>query len=220
MATPSYPLRRKSPRPFASRLVIMVKEPVAGRVKTRLGRGIGTVGATAIYRAMLSTLVARLGNDRRWETFLAVSPDAACVSHMFPVGTLRVPQGSGDLGRRMQSLFDGLPPGPVVIIGSDIPAIDPEDIATAFRELGRNNAVFGPSSDGGYWLIGLKRLPRIPRAFAHVRWSSENALVDTKLHLAGLRIAHLRVLDDVDTIEDLKLQRPLVGRRVMPPTQC
>jgi len=57
----------------------------------------------------------------------------------------------------MQRLFERLPPGPVIIIGSDIPAIRAGHIAEAFKLIGRGDAVFGNATDGGYWLVGLRR---------------------------------------------------------------
>jgi glycosyltransferase A (GT-A) superfamily protein (DUF2064 family) len=117
-------------------------------------------------------------------------------------GVSRLPQGRGDLGRRMQRLFDRLPPGPVIIIGSDIPAIAPERIAEAFALLGRHDAVLGRALDGGFWLIGLKRSPRVLASFAHVRWSGPHALGDTLANLTGARVAFTATLCDVDTRED------------------
>jgi rSAM/selenodomain-associated transferase 1 len=197
-------------------LVIMVKQPIAGRVKTRLARGIGTVAATGVYRTMQSAVVARLANDRRWQTILAISPGTALRSPMLPASGARVCQGHGDLGDRMQRLVDALPPGPVVIIGTDIPAITTADIAAAFRGLGAHDAVFGPSDDGGYWLVGLKRLPRKDRVFANVRWSTANALADTRANLNSRRTAILRQLNDIDTVDDLTAQRLHAGRRILP----
>ena len=137
----------------------------------------------------------------------------------------RVPQGTGLLGDRLQRVCDVMPPGPDVIIGTDIPSITPADIAAAFRCLGSHDAVFGPSQDGGYWLIGLKRRPNVPRPFDRVRWSSQHALSDTGENLSrfksGLKIAYLRHLDDVDTVDDLAGQRPFIGRRILPtPVDC
>ena len=223
--TPSYLLPKSAGLRFAPRLVIMVKEPAAGRVKTRLARGIGAVTATMAYRAMLSSLAARLGRDRRWQTTIAVSPDCAFASRMLPQIKSRVPQGTGNLGDRLQRVFDVMPPGPVVVIGTDIPSITPADIAAAFRCLGSHHAVFGPSQDGGYWLIGLKRRPNVPRPFDRVRWSSQHALSDTGENLSrfksGFKIAYLRHLDDVDTVDDLAGQRPFIGRRILPtPVNC
>lgn len=203
-------------RRFAARLIIMVKEPVAGRVKTRLARGIGAAAATSAYRAMMTALVARLSHDQRWQTLLAVSPDEAVKSLMLPLRIRRAGQGRGDLGQRLQGIFDTLPPGPVVVIGTDIPAITRADIASAFKALGQHDAVFGPSPDGGYWLIGMKRRSRVLQPFAGVRWSSANALADTAGNLGGVSVAHLAMHDDVDTAEDLAALRPFVGRRILP----
>ena len=188
--------------PVTPTLVIMVKAPVAGQVKTRLARGIGVGAATGFYRTMLGRSVRRLGRDPRWRTLLGVTPDTSVRSPVWPKCDGLVPQGRGDLGDRMGGLFDGLPPGPIVIIGSDIPGIEPSDIAEAFKALGGHDAVLGPAPDGGYWLIGLKRHPRVPRPFSGVRWSSEHTLKDTLANLQDCRVALLRELADVDTVAD------------------
>lgn len=203
---------------FRPQLVVFVKEPQAGRVKTRLGRGIGTTRAVAFYRHTTATVLARLGADPRWRTVLAVAPDAALASRAWPASIERVGQGRGDLGQRLERVMDGLPPGPVVIIGTDIPAIRPSHIAAALKELGSADAVFGPAPDGGYWLVGLKRRPRVPRAFRSVRWSSEHALADTRANLVGGRVGMLGRLTDVDEAEDFNLAAAAVGRRILPST--
>jgi uncharacterized protein len=167
----------------------------------------------------LSNVAARLGDDRRWETTIAVAPDAGLASRLLPQTNNRAMQGSGDLGDRLQRILDCTPAGPVVVIGTDIPAITSNDIAAAFRELGSHDAVFGPSRDGGYWLIGLKRRPRVVQPFNAVRWSSEHALSDTQKNLAALRVAHLRYLDDVDTADEFLRQRGTIGRRILPSAQ-
>ena len=207
---------------FRPRLVIMVKEPRAGKTKTRLAKIIGAARATGVYRAMMASLVARLGRDTRWQTVLAVSPDEALGQAVFGRGTVRIGQGQigqgrGDLGQRLQRLADRIPAGPIMIVGTDIPAITPSAIASAFRALGRHDAVFGPSSDGGYWLVGLKRRPRVAIAFANVRWSSPHALKDTQTNFRGLSVAKIAVLDDVDDGADFAAMKHLIGRRVLPP---
>ena len=153
---------------YAKHLVIMTKSPVAGRVKRRLGREIGDVAAIRFYRTCLSHTALRLAQDRRWRTLLAIDPDRDVAAPFAPSPKIlaRVKQGDGDLGRRMLRLFSLLPPGSVIIVGSDIPAIGAEHIAQAFRLLGRNDAVLGPAGDGGYWLIGLKRMPKLLSPFA------------------------------------------------------
>ncbi len=195
-------------------LVVMVKVPEAGRVKTRLARGIGVTGATAFYRHTTAAVLARVTCPREWTTILAISPDAGLRSRMFRHTGPRCAQGRGDLGQRMQGVMDQLPPGPALIIGSDIPGITASHIRRAFAKLGSDDAVFGPAPDGGYWLVGLKRFPRVPRTFGGVRWSTEHALADTRANLAGLTIATLESLDDIDEAADLARADGGHGRRV------
>jgi rSAM/selenodomain-associated transferase 1 len=194
---------------FAQHLVIMAKSPVAGLVKRRLGREIGDVAAIRFYRSCLSHTVLRLASDPRWRAVLAVTPDKDVAARFWPsprkVGRLR--QGRGDLGQRMQRLFERLPPGPVVIVGSDIPAIRPDHVAEAFRRLAREDAVLGPAPDGGYWLIGVRRSPNVLTPFGGVRWSSAHALADTLANLNGKRIAFAVTLGDVDTGETYRVER-------------
>ncbi len=207
-------MRRWSPAPKAParrpRLVIMVKEPWPGRVKTRLGAGIGMAPAARWFRRQSLALIRRLSRDPRWETWIAVSPDReGLASRIWPPGVRRTPQGRGDLGARMGRIFRDLPPGPVVIVGADIPGVGPEDIVAAFHGLGACDAVLGPAEDGGYWLIGLARGRRgaPARLFAGVRWSTRHALADTEATLDATRVARLRTLRDVDEAADLDALR-------------
>jgi len=104
-----------------------------------------------------------------------------------------------------------LPPGPAVIVGTDIPDLSAAHVSRAFRALGDHDAVFGPAADGGYWLVGLRRSPRVPDAFSSVRWSTEHALSDTLANLVGLKVAFVETLDDVD--DGASLARWRQGRR-------
>jgi rSAM/selenodomain-associated transferase 1 len=194
----------------------MAKSPDMGRVKRRLAREIGSGAAIRFYRFCLSHTVMRLAVDPRWRTVLAVDPGRSPAMRFSPLrkGPASVPQGDGDLGRRMQLLFRRLAPGPVLIVGSDIPSISPAHIAEAFSLLGGADVVLGPAPDGGYWLVGLKRTPRVPSPFAHVRWSGPHALADTLANLKGLRVALAARLRDVDTAEDLRLERRRVERLI------
>lgn len=188
-------------------LFIMLKEPQAGRVKTRLGADLGMTRAAWWFRHQSRELIRRLSADHRWRTVIAVAPDQMGLqSRIWPKHLPKWPQGSGNLGHRMGRIFRHAPNGPVVIIGADIPNITPELINRAFRALGDHDAVFGPAPDGGYWLIGLKRGAKaIPRGlFDNVRWSSEHTLADTKVTLAGASVAFIDVLQDVDHISDLQ----------------
>jgi rSAM/selenodomain-associated transferase 1 len=222
MTGPRHPAeRQRAPRkraaPFRCRLVVMAKVPVAGSSKTRLARQIGVATATRFARQATSALLQRVAHDRRWQTILAVSPDAAVTSSYWPRGIARVAQGRGHLGHRMQRLMQHMPPGPVAIVGTDVPGITPALIAEAFHQLGRTDVVFGPAEDGGYWLMGMRRRPRLPRPFAGVRWSSEHALADTLANLKGRSIAFLATLGDVDDARDFGEHSAHFARRVPPP---
>ncbi|MGR3508489.1 MAG: TIGR04282 family arsenosugar biosynthesis glycosyltransferase [Sulfitobacter sp.] len=193
-------------------LVVMVKEPRPGRVKSRLGRDLGMTAAAWWFRHQSRALLRRV-QDPRWQVVLAVAPDhAGMTSRVWPSHLTRWPQGRGNLGDRMGRMLGTAPPGPVCIVGADIPGITATHIASAFGALGANDAVFGPAPDGGYWLIGLKRArPIPPRLFANVRWSTEHALMDTIATLPNHRIAQIATLNDVDTIDDLPMTNR--GRR-------
>jgi rSAM/selenodomain-associated transferase 1 len=199
------------------RLVVMVKEPKAGRVKTRLGREIGTVAATSFYRHAATAVLRRLTCITRWQTWLAVAPETSVASSFWPAGIPRRAQGHGDLGQRMQRIMDWPGRGPIIIIGTDIPAIRPCHIAAALKALGGSDAVMGPTPDGGYWLVGFKRSPAILKPFTRVRWSSEHALADTLTNLAGARMSFAASLADVDDAAGWREVRAWSGRVIVPP---
>lgn len=182
-------------------LAIMAKAPAMGRVKTRLAKDVGAVEATRFYRVALACLIRRLGKDPRWTTLIAASPDTHAVPHApwLQDADAVVPQGDGDLGARMQRVFELAPPGPVVIVGSDIPDISSRHIAQAFAALGSSDAVLGPSADGGYWLVGQKRMPRILEPFGNVEWSSGRERDQTVANFGDARVALLSELSDVDS---------------------
>lgn len=184
-------------------LIIMIKEPRPGRVKTRLGRDIGTIPATWWFRHQSARLMRRL-RDPRWQIELAVAPDLAVSSRVWPADLPRRAQGGGDLGQRMGAMLRARPQGPTCLIGADIPGITRAHIARAFKALGAHDAVFGPAVDGGYWLVGARHPKRLPRSlFQNVRWSSEHTLADTLRSLPDYRIALTDPLRDVDTGADL-----------------
>jgi uncharacterized protein len=204
--------RLRDPRPL---LIIMLKAPVMGRVKTRLAREIGASAATGFARDAARSAIARLSRDRRWRTILAVAPRAAVVSRFWPRHCARIGQGEGDLGARMGRLLRPAFP-PAILIGADIPAVSAALIAEAFKILRRNDAIFGPADDGGYWLVGVNR--RRPRGdiFARVRWSTAHTLGDTLANLTGARVGFAARLGDVDNGESHRRLASLAGRITLP----
>jgi rSAM/selenodomain-associated transferase 1 len=194
----------------------MAKVPVAGRVKTRLARDIGVVAATMFYRHAIRGVLARLARQPFWRTVLIVDPDTGVSSRMLPDRTVRAGQGRGDLGVRMQRPMWALPPGPVCLIGTDVPDISVADIRRAFRQLGSHDAVFGPAEDGGFWLVGLRRSPRVIDPYrGRVSWSRPDTLERTLENLSGSRVGFTTRHHDVDTAVDLARNRGRYARRVL-----
>ena len=194
--------------PPTNHLVAFVKAPRLGQVKTRLAADIGAVEAWTFYRRTMQTVLGRLEGGGRWRRWLAITPDlAAGMGRVWPRGWECIAQGNGDLGARMGRVIRSLPAGPVVIIGTDVPSLGSHHVARAFRTLGNHDVVLGPSADGGYWLVGARRRPRIPNIFQKVRWSSQFALADTLANLCSLRVAQLEVLEDIDDGADYERWR-------------
>jgi rSAM/selenodomain-associated transferase 1 len=183
-----------------SHVVLFVRAPSLGGGKRRLARAIGDVATVRFERLMIALLLRRLATDRRWQLRIAVTPDKARRhARHWRRGIETAGQGSGDLGVRMRRALAACPPGPVVLVGGDIPTLRARHVAAAFHLLGRRDLVFGPAADGGFWLVGARRRPRLPRLFERVRWSGPDALADTLGGLPhGVTIGFVARLEDVD----------------------
>ena len=193
-------------------LVLFVRAPQLGVGKRRLAREIGDVATVRFERLMIALLLRRLAHDRRWRLRIAVTPDKARHhARHWRRGIEAVGQGGGDLGVRMRRALTDCPPGPVVLVGGDIPALAAGHVAAAFRLLGSHDLVFGPAEDGGFWLFGARHPRHLPPLFEQVRWSGPHALADT---LAGLpqrvSVGFAGRLEDVD---DGEAYRRLAPRR-------
>ena len=178
-------------------VIIFARAPRLGQVKRRLARDIGDRAALRFHVSTLTALLRNLTARRCFDVVLAVTPDHARFD--LQVTTRRIPQGRGDLGKRMTLALSRY--RRVALIGCDIPAIDASDIKMAFRELATNDAVFGPAADGGYWLIALGYRRPAP-LFGKVRWSTDQALADTLRQFRNHRVSFIRTLSDVDTGAD------------------
>jgi len=180
------------------RLFVFAKAPHMGKVKTRLAADIGNVHARRIYRAMTAKILREM-QDPRWDTVLYITPDDYAGAHfggLWPKHMARFTQSGGGLSERSARLFTGK--GPVITIGTDIPAMRRSDIAQGFKALKHNDAVIGPAKDGGFWLIGLTA-PADPELFNNIRWSHPKTRKDMCAAIDG-RIAFLRELEDVDDL--------------------
>lgn len=187
-------------------VIVFVKTPVAGRVKTRLGAETGYGRAAALFR-ILTKHTLREAEKSGFRVLLAVDPPGAVKARtrFWPPHLKRMAQGSGDLGARMGRAFRKAPPGPLVIIGADAPGLRARHLRQALAALRGADTVFGPAEDGGYWLVGFNRRRAAPDLFRNVRWSTKHALDDTLKTLPkSFDVAMLDTLRDVDEAKDLE----------------
>jgi rSAM/selenodomain-associated transferase 1 len=184
-------------------VIVFLKAPRLGTVKTRLAATIGEDAALAAYRLMAETVLNTLAG---WPSVeLRITPDDAEpeLRQWIQSDWQCAPQGSGDLGNRMHRAFSEAN-RPAIIIGTDCPTFQIEDLIKAADALSWHDVVLGPATDGGYWLIGLTE-PH-PFLFENVPWSTESVLAETlaRAKAAALTCHLLREQSDVDTEEDWK----------------
>ena len=189
-----------------SHLIIFIKNPVAGKVKTRLADAIGDEMALEVYLQLLA--ITRV-----------VSENVDCTRHLFYSDEIESDEWDSDkfnkhvqegdsLGERMKNAFNqvfALGAKQAVIIGSDCPKLNSNLVHSAFEILNEKDVVIGPAKDGGYYLIGM-RAP-LPFLFDDKEWSTDTVFEDTVVDLMENRLTYgrLRQLSDVDTIYDLYL---------------
>ena len=194
-------------------LGIFCKQPIPGKVKTRLAADVGAEPAARLYEAMLTDIVDRLRGtaDERVLCYAAQQPDDRDFFERLGDGDYRVvPQVDGDLGRRLTAFFvDAFWDGPrkVIVIGSDCPTITRARICQAGECLDQREAVIGAASDGGYYLIGLRR--PVAGLFDDVDWSTPAVFEQQtgRFFDAGIVPYPLAPIPEVDTIDDLALLR-------------
>jgi hypothetical protein len=180
-------------------VIVFARAPRLGTVKRRLARDFGDRAALRFHTRTLTALLRDLASCRRFDVVLALTPDRAAVR--VPAWVRIVPQGRGDLGERMSRALGRF--RRVALIGCDIPQANAADVRDAMRALGSADAVFGPATDGGYWLIALG--PRRPAdLFGRARWSTRHALADTLTQFRHHRVGFIRTLTDVDTAADYR----------------
>ncbi len=191
--------------PASERLLIFLKAPRPGHVKTRLAAALGPERAAEAYRQLLGTLLHRLAELPSAELRFAPDDAAPEIQPWLHPGWTRSPQGPGDLGQRLTNAFAAtFASGAerVVIIGSDCPDVSVCDIEFAWSALHTNDVVLGPATDGGYWLIGLRR--PAPELFTAMPWSTPQVFAETCARCARhrLRLQLLRELTDIDEPAD------------------
>lgn len=202
----------KSPEQAKKALIIFAKRPAPGNVKTRLVPFLSKEQAAGLYEAMLWDVVERTAQqDAARFLFYASSEGAGEYFSEVGRGCSQREQACGDLGARMHQAFSEVfSQGfeAAVIIGTDSPDVPMSYLDQAFRVLeeGSAEAVIGPSEDGGYYLLGMRKI--LPELFRDIRWSTADVVADTvkQAKAAGTKAALLSTWYDVDEPDDL--QRP------------
>ena len=191
----------------AERLIVFVRAPQEGAVKTRLAATLGAPAALVAYQRLLTTVCNHLDSLPPSSVEFRHTPDDAGIqlSPWMRRGWACEPQGSGSLGKRLErATADAFSSGVqrLVLIGSDCPDLTASDIQSAWNALHVHDVVLGPAEDGGYWAIGL-RAP-VPEVFRDIPWSTPSVLETTLDRCRTLKLSTktLRQLRDVDTQAD------------------
>ncbi len=190
-------------------LVLFAKQPVPGRVKTRLARAVGEARAADLYeRVLRHTVECALRAEVRADCLVAYAhPGEETWFQALDAGLRAIPQTEGDLGARMLGAFRQMAEigyEATVIVGTDCPALQPYHLQRAVTELARRDLVLGPTWDGGYYAIGA-RAPH-PDLFENIPWSTDEVLPLTRSRIRkhGLTCVELPRLRDVDDEGDLQ----------------
>ena len=190
-------------------LILLAKAPIPGKVKTRLCPPFAGKEAAALYACLLEDTAAEMARLRRVHRYLFFSPPGS--ERFFRGDPFSVfeplPQSGGNLGERMENAFRtvyarGFPR--VVLVGADCPVLSASLVRAAFRELSSSaGAVFGPSDDGGFYLIALSS--NDPSLFRGVDWGTASVLSEVSLRCrtSGIPYALLPPGFDIDTVDDV-----------------
>ena len=203
-------VKRAQPYRTARTVIVFMRAPVLGRVKSRWAREVGVIAAWQFYRRASARLLRRLEQELTWTVRIAWADPPP------PSALSRRPQdfwqGRGDIGQRMERCLRKASPGPVVLLGADIPGVRQAHIRGAFARLGEAPMVLGPARDGGFWLVGARNGNRMQRPLfgSTVRWSNAETLRDVTDQLRQPYALADR-LADVDYAADLPPPDSLTG---------
>ncbi|WP_421901042.1 TIGR04282 family arsenosugar biosynthesis glycosyltransferase [Maridesulfovibrio sp.] len=190
-------------------IIVFVKYPETGKVKTRLGKDIGYEIAAKLYTAFVEDMLSNL-DESGLTPIIAFDPFQPVEKYKEWLGERTyIPQQGEDLGQRMynalQTAFD-LNFDTSILTGSDLPDLDPERILKARQTLQKAPACIGPANDGGYYLIGFQKDFLTDSIFKNMEWSTDRVFSETLLRLEKMDInpSTLQEHQDMDTMEDLK----------------
>ncbi len=190
-------------------IVIFIKYPTPGKVKTRLGAQVGLDLAANLYHIFIGKTFQLARNSVADQIFVAYDPEEQFnkYSQIIPSEFKHFPQKGDNLGSRLSNAFDYVfsqESNKVIVLGSDSPTLPTDFVNEAFNRLDGNDLVLGPAEDGGYYLIGLKLSHK--GLFENIKWSSVSVLDTTVQRAKSLKLTRslLPIWYDVDEVETLK----------------
>ena len=193
-------------------VIVFVRNPELGQVKTRLAKTIGNEDALKIYTILLKhteSVLHKVSSDK-----VVYYSEEIQINDLWDNGHYHKKlQKGADLGARMQDAFETAFKNSyekVVIVGSDLFDLKPTHIENAFTSLENNEVVLGPSLDGGYYLLGMKKMH--PTVFKNKQWGTDSVLESTLKNLNQQTVKLLEALNDIDTFEDLEAQPELLKK--------
>jgi len=195
--------------PEKSIVLLFIKAPFKGRVKSRLAAAVGEEAALDLYKNFILDIIDALSTSGYPFTIFFYPPDAEETITTWLVGHPAAPQVGSDLGERMELAFEKIFSEGftrAILIGSDIPDLTPAVFHEALESLNENDAVIGPAADGGYYMIGFNRKSFQPRIFRGIPWSTDTVFRETMdiMQDSSLRVHLVPQWKDVDSLEDLK----------------
>jgi uncharacterized protein len=193
-------------------IIVFVRNPELGKVKTRLSKTIGDKDALKIYTILLKHTESVLHRVSSYKV-VYYSEEIQYNDLWSDTQYQKKRQKGNDLGARMQNAFEtAFKEGheKVVIVGSDLFDLKPTHIENAFKSLENNEVVLGPSLDGGYYLLGMKKMHSV--VFKNKQWGTDSILESTLKNLEQKNVKLLEALNDIDTFEDLEAQPELLKK--------
>lgn len=179
------------------RIALFTRWPAPGQAKTRLIPAIGAEAAAALHKRLTERTIATVRAANLPLEIRSTGAPVAQFQTWLGQGTTIIDQGTGDLGQRLARAAATLP---VLLLGADIPDLEPHHLTAAAAALATNPAVIGPAEDGGYWLLGLAA--PAPHLFENIAWGTETVL-ETTLSRLTPQPPLLPRLADLDRPEDL-----------------
>lgn len=191
-------------------IIIFLKYPEAGKVKTRIGVELGNDFTVMLYRKFVSDILTKLSSlETDILVYFTPAEKRKEIIDWLGYSLQFFPQSGKNLGERMNNAFrEQFNSGyrSLILIGSDIPHIPSINLIKALDSLGSYPPVIGPASDGGYYIIGFHYGNFLPSVFEGINWSTESVFNETlkTFEKYGIKPYVLPLLSDIDTVDDLR----------------